>query len=710
MSTDVVTDAAEFIKVENFSAVRVLSINNPPVNALSVAVRIALLNGIVAGESDPSCKAILLTGEGNYFLGGADIKEFGEPHMPPILPDLCDRIESCTKPVIAALHGACLGGGLEVALAAHYRIASEDSKIGFPEVNLGILPGAGGTQRTPRLIGANAALDLMLSGRHATAQEALAWGLIDEVAAPKELSLNALAYAERLIAVKAEPRRTSTLTRGLDDATGNIAAIAVARVQTQKKARGLFSPFKIVDLVEAATTLSFQDGGILEREAFQASMASPQHDGLIHAFLSERATTKTPETQLAKPRVLNAIGVVGGGTMGAGIAVSMLDAGFHVTMVERDAAALARGKANIEKVYDGLISKGRMDIAFKYQLLSRLGGSLQYQDLKHCDLVIEAVFEEMSVKLAVLAELDKICRHGTIIATNTSYLDVAAMAASISRPQDVIGLHFFSPANIMKLLEIVVPDGIAPDVVATGFELARRLKKIPVRSGVGDGFIGNRILGAYRMMADYCVEDGASPYEVDAAMRDFGFAMGIFQVADLAGGDIGWATRKRRAPMRDPRQRYVQIADRLCERGWFGQKTARGYYQYIGRTGLEDSEVLEIIEKERRRAGITPRTFSSTDIMVRIMSAMINEGCKVLEEKVALRPLDIDVVFVHGYGFPRYRGGPMHYADVIGLPTVLENINRFALEENKFWQPSDILIRLVADGKKMSSLNVTSVT
>jgi 3-hydroxyacyl-CoA dehydrogenase len=402
--------------------------------------------------------------------------------------------------------------------------------------------------------------------------------------------------------------------------------------------------------------------------------------------------------------------VVGGGTMGAGIAVAVLDAGLPVTMIERDEASLARGRAHIEKVYDGLIAKGRLSAAKKDELMARWTGSTSYDALSNADLVIEAVFEDLAVKQAVFAELDRVCKAGTVLATNTSYLDIDAIAASISGPADVIGLHFFSPANIMKLLEVVVPKAVSADVVATAFELAKKLRKTPVRAGVCDGFIGNRILAVYRSAADAMMEDGASPYQIDAAVRAFGFPMGPFQVVDLAGGDIGWAARKRRAATRNPAARYVQIADRLCERGWFGQKTGRGFYLYSegSRGGQSDPEVEAIVEAERARAGITPRSFSDDEIMRRYMAAMINEGANVVHERIALRPLDVDVTFLYGYGFPRYRGGPMKYADMVGLPRILADIREFAKEDPLFWQASPLLVELVERGADFASLNQTA--
>ncbi|KXU86223.1 3-hydroxyacyl-CoA dehydrogenase [Paraburkholderia monticola] len=701
--------SADVVTRELHGKVLLVTIDHAPVNALSADVRRGLLAAIDAAEAEPAVEAVLIVGAGRNFIAGADIREFGKPPVPPSLPDVYNRIEACAKPVIAALHGAALGGGLEVALAAHYRIAVDGAKLGLPEVQLGLLPGAGGTQRTPRLIGAPAALDLILSGRHASAKEALGFGLIDRRGASGDIFAEGLAYVHELLAAQAPVRRTRDAT-ALSERAASLAAVAKAREETARKARGLFSPLKVVDAVEAAIEQPFDEGLKLERKLFLQCLDSPQRAGLIHAFFAEREVLKAPETREAKPRALDALGVVGGGTMGAGIAVAVLDAGLPVTMIERDEASLARGRAHIEKVYDGLIAKGRLTAEKKAALMARWSGSTSYDALAQADLVIEAVFEDLDVKKAVFAELDRVCKPGAVLATNTSYLDIDAIAASISRPADVIGLHFFSPANIMKLLEVVVPKQVSADVVATAFELAKKLRKTPVRAGVCDGFIGNRLLAVYRAAADALMEDGASPYQIDAAVRAFGFPMGPFQVVDLAGGDIGWAARKRRAAKRDPNARYVQIADRLCERGWFGQKTGRGFYLYPegSRGGLPDPEVEAIIDAERERAGITPRSFSDEEIMRRYMAAMINEGANVVHEGIALRPLDVDVTLLYGYGFPRYRGGPMKYADGVGLATILADIREFAKEDPLFWRPSPLLIELVERGADFASLNTTA--
>ena len=706
MTADTVAPSPVHYAVDGHVAV--LTIDHPPVNALGQAVRAGLLSTLQRAQADAMVQAVLLIGAGQTFIAGADIREFGQPAQAPLLPEVCNALEACAKPVIAAIHGPALGGGLEVALAAHYRLATPSlaTRLGLPEVQLGLLPGAGGTQRTPRLIGAAAALDLMLSGRHVTAAEAWQLGLIDRLASTDDARSAGLQFARELLSSQAPVRPTRDLTAALADRHAQQAAIDAART-TQQRKKGLFSPEKIIDCVQAALDLPFDEGLHTERTLFNACVASPQRAGLIHAFFAEREVGKAPETRTHRPRPVLHVGVMGGGTMGAGIAVSLLDAGLGVTMVERDEAALNAGLGRVRKVYEGLVAKGRLSEDALTRVMERLQGATRYAALAEADLVIEAVFEDMAVKKAVFAELDRVCRPGAVLATNTSYLDIDELAASISRPQDVIGLHFFSPANIMKLLEIVVPAQVQPDVVATAFHLARQLKKVPVRAGVCDGFIGNRILAVYRTAADHMMEDGASPYEIDQMVRDFGFPMGPYEMSDLAGGDIGWATRQRRAATRDPRARYVPIADRLCERGWFGQKTGRGWYVYPkgSRQGQPDPEVAAIVEAERARAGIRPRRFTPEELQRRYLAAMVNEGAKVVQEGIALRPLDVDVTLVHGYGFPRYRGGPMKYADTVGLPQILADIERYAQEDPLFWQPAALLQRLVAEGRDFESLN-----
>jgi 3-hydroxyacyl-CoA dehydrogenase len=685
----------------------VITLDHPPVNALSADVRRDLAAAIQAAQSDRQVRAILLVGAGKNFIAGADIREFGKPPKPPALPDVCNQIEASDKPVVAVLHGAALGGGLEVALAAHYRVALPGAKLGLPEVNLGLLPGAGGTQRTPRLIGARAALDLMLSGKHLSAEAARKAGLVDALGDGDDALAAGLAYTRRLLAEGAGPRRSRDATDALADKAAALAEAAAAGEHVAKTLRGLYSPAKIVDAVRAAIEQPFDEGLRTERALFLQCLDSPQRAGLVHAFFAERETAKIPELKAARPRRLEKIGVVGGGTMGAGIAVSVLDAGLPVVMVEQDDAALERGRARVAQVYDLLQKKGRITADERDARMARFTGATTYDALDDADLIIEAVFEDMDVKLAVFAQLDRVAKPGAVLATNTSYLDVNRIASATRGPADVLGLHFFSPANIMKLLEIVVGEHTSAETVATGFELARRLRKTPVRAGVCDGFIGNRILAVHRQAADMMMEDGASPYDIDAAVREFGYPMGPYQMADLAGGDIGWATRKRRAATRDPALRYVQIPDRLCERGWFGQKTGRGFYLYPdgARVGTPDPEVLAIIDEERRRAGVTPRPFTHEDIQRRYLAAMINEAANVLHQGIALRPSDVDVVFLSGYGFPRYRGGPLHYTDSVGLDRVLADIRSYAEQDPAFWKPSPLLVQLAESGRNFASLN-----
>lgn len=702
MSSD---NTASVVQTRLDGEVLVVSIHNPPVNALGQAVRAGLLAAVEQAAADAAVKALLIVGEGKAFIAGADIREFGKPAMPPSLPEVCNAIEASPKLVVAAIHGPALGGGLEVALSAHYRLALPKALLGLPEVNLGLLPGAGGTQRAPRVMGVKAATELMLSGKHLSAKAAAAAGLVDQLVDGDDVTAAGLAYTRGLLAAGAPVRRTRDIE--ITDKVGALAELEALAIDTAKKARGLFSPLKIIECAKAAVNLPFEQGLAHERALFVQCLESPQRQGLIHAFFAERETAKIPEAKAAAPRAFAKLAIIGGGTMGAGITVAALDAGYPVIMVERDAESIARGQANVEKVYNGLIAKGRLTEEGKAAIMARYTPSTSYDDLQDVDLVIEAVFEDLEVKKAVFKELDRVCKPGAVLATNTSYLDIDAIAAATARPQDVIGLHFFSPANIMKLLEIVVPAKVSADVVATAFELAKKLKKVPVRAGVCDGFIGNRILAVYKQAADYIMEDGASPYEIDEAVRGFGYPMGPFQVTDLAGGDIGWATRKRRAATRDPKARYVEVADRICENGWFGQKTGRGFYLYPqgARVGQPDPEVLAIVDAERAKKGVTPRQFTPEEIMRRYMAAMVNEGAKVVQEGIALRPLDVDVTFISGYGFPRYRGGPMKWADMQGLDKILADIKAFEQEDPLFWKPAALLEQLVAEGKNFDSLN-----
>lgn len=678
--------------------VAVIAIDNPPVNALGLAVRQGLMEAIAKAEND-GAKAALIYAEGRTFPAGADIREFGKPPQPPLLPDVCTRIEASEVLVVAAMHGTALGGGLEIALGADYRIATPGTRMGLPEVLIGLLPGAGGTQRLPRLIGVHKAIDVITSGRQVGAAEALELRIVDRIAEGTPRAIG-LAYARALLSEGAPRRAISAMPAPAP------VDFDAAYDATLKKARGQLSPAYAVRGIQAACDLPFADGMVRERALFRELMDTDQRAALIHAFFGERAVSNLPELKGVTPRPVTSIGVVGGGTMGAGIATAALLAGLDVVLLEMNGDAADAARARILRNLSGALKRGKIDQArFGHLTGTALKTSTDYAALAQVDLVIEAVFEKMAVKTQVFAKLDAVCKPGAVLATNTSYLDVNEIAAATRRPGDVIGLHFFSPAHVMKLLEVVVADRTADDVVATGFALGKRLGKVAVRAGVCEGFIGNRVLSAYRTAADHMVLDGASPFRIDEAIRKFGFAMGPFQVADLAGLDIGWATRKRLAPTRAPQERVPTYADKLCEQGHLGQKTGRGYYIYGDGAPKENPEVLALIEAERVALDIEPRSFTEDEILRRYMCAMVNEAARVVGDGIACRPLDVDVVFLTGYGFPRYRGGPMKWADMEGLKRILEDINTFAKADPYFWQPAPLLAELVAEGRIFDDLN-----
>ncbi|WP_137702503.1 3-hydroxyacyl-CoA dehydrogenase NAD-binding domain-containing protein [Marimonas lutisalis] len=687
--------------------IAVVTVDNPPVNALGTAVRQGLFKAMEEIDADDAIKAAIIIGKGRTFPAGADIREFGQKPQPPALWEVCTRIEETTKPVIAAIHGTALGGGLEISLGAHYRIADPKGRVGLPEVLIGVMPGAGGTIRLPRIAGIPTALEIMVSGRQVGAQEALSLGILDRLA-ETDLLDDAKTFARELIDQGAGPRKTSERSEGLGSDAENAAAFEEARNGVVKKARGLYAPARMVDSMEYSLSHSLLDASHYERDAFMSCLGTPQQQGLNHAFFAERASAKVPENGRADPRPLNRIGVIGGGTMGAGITVAALNAGLPVTMVERDDDSIAKGKQNVEKVYARDVQKGRKTEEQKAAIMARYTPSTSYEDLADCDLIIEAVFENMDVKKEVFGILDKVAKPGAVLASNTSYLNIDEIASATSRPEDVIGLHFFSPANIMRLLEIVIPSKASDDAIATGFDLAKKMKKVPVRAGLCDGFIGNRILATYGRAAAYMVEDGASPYDVDKALVNFGYPMGIHAMGDLAGLDIGWSNRKNKAATRSNDDRYSgTIADRICEQGWFGQKTGKGWYVYKegDRRGTPNPDVEKIIDDARKDLGITPREFTEEEIIRRYLAAMINEGAKVLEEGIALKPSDIDVTFLFGYGFPRYRGGPMKYADMYGLENVLSDLREFEKEDPKFWKPAQLLVDMVEKGETFDDLN-----
>lgn len=682
--------------------IAVLTVQNPPVNALSQAVRQGLWDGMDRAEADKGVRAVLIVGDGRAFFAGADITEFGKPPMQPHLPDLINRIEASPLLVVASMHGVSLGGGLEVALGCHYRIAVPTTRVGLPEVHLGLLPGAGGTQRLPRLTGVEAALEVMTTGRHVEAAEGHDLGIVDALREgdPKE---NGLAYTQKLLDDGAPRRAVSEMP-----APAPIDWDAAFEA-TLQRGRGQISPAWCVRAVQASVEKPFDEGLKAERQIFYDLMQTEQRQGMIHAFFSERAVSNLPELKGVTPRPLQQIAVIGGGTMGAGIATAALLSGLNVTLLEMTADAGQAARDRIEGNLSGAVKRGKITPRQHDQILTRtLTIVTNYDKLRDADLVIEAVFEEMGVKKKVFAELDRVCKPGAILASNTSYLDINEIAAATSRPTDVLGLHFFSPAHVMKLLEVVVADATAIDVVATGFALGKMLGKISVRAGVCDGFIGNRILSTYRTAADHMILDGASPYDIDKALEAFGFAMGPFAVADLAGLDIGWAVRKRkRAEGLDPRARDAAYADKLCEDGHFGQKTGKGYYDYAAglKARVPNPDVMPLIEAERIAQGVTTRHFTDEEIVRRYMAAMVNEAAKVVGEGIARRPLDVDMTLLFGYGFPRYRGGPLKWADIVGLDGLLADIKGYAEQDPYFWQPAPLLEQLVAEGRTFDDLN-----
>lgn len=674
-----------------------IDIDNPPVNALSAAVRQGLAAAMAQLGQDNDAQIAVLSCAGRTFIAGADISEFGKPPVTPFLPDVVALIEASEKPIVAALHGTVLGGGLEVALGAHYRVALPGTRMGLPEVTLGLLPGAGGTQRLPRLVGADAAIDLITSGRQVDARKALELGLIDALAEDTDPRAAGETGALRLLSDGVGHRRRSEIPAPQVDAD----MIDAWRAKVAKSARGQVAPLRALDTIVNGLTLPFEKGMAQERQAFLDLMQTSERAALIHAFFAERRAAQQDDLAGAAPRSVSRVGIVGGGTMGQGIAASALTAGLDVTLVERDEASAAKAAAGIGKMLEGAVKRGKLDAEAASRMQSQAFRAVSYYDpLAQVDLVIEAVFESLEVKQEVFRTLDRICRPGAVLATNTSYLDVNLVAGATTRPQDVIGLHFFSPANVMRLLEIVVADQTAPDVTATAFALARKMGKIGVRSGVCDGFIGNRMMLAYRTAADHLVLDGASPYQVDQAVVALGFPMGPYQVGDLAGLDIGYATRQRKAPTRDPRERMPVFADRLVESSRLGRKSGRGYYIYdeASPQGRPDPEMDGMLADIRTGLGITPRDFSTEEIQDRYMAAMVNEGAKILEEGIAARASDIDVVLLHGYGFPRWKGGPMHWADATGLDRIAADIARYAAEDPYFWQLSPLLARLAAEG------------
>jgi 3-hydroxyacyl-CoA dehydrogenase len=685
-------------------AVAVISFANPPVNGLSHAVRAGISATLERAQADPAVRAIVLTGAGGLFSAGADIREFGTPASmaEPTLRQLIDLVETSAKPVIAAIAGTCLGGGLELALAAHYRVASADAKLGLPEVKLGLLPGAGGTQRLPRLVGVETAIDMIVSGEPAPARAMADTALLD-----RAVNGDALAGAVELATSAEVTMKPPPRTRDMPLNEPNLTPLceaARARLKTQRPL--LPAPMRAVDAIEAAGK-PFDEGLAIERRAFLELMETPESKGLRHAFFAERAAGKvdglTPSTPV---RPLDQAAVIGAGTMGAGIAVALLDAGIPLWLVEADQAALDRGLARIAGVYDGQVKKGKLTVSERDRRLALLRPTLHYETIGQADVVIEAVFESMEVKRQVFIALDRVMKPGAVLATNTSTLDVNTIAGFTGRPSDVLGLHFFSPANVMRLLEVVRGRATAPDVLATALALGKTLRKVAVISGVCDGFIGNRMLEAYTKQAWYLVEEGATPQQIDRAMESFGLAMGPFRVGDLVGHDVSLAIRQRRRTER-PGYLCSTLPDKLCQLGRLGQKTGGGWYDYPEgpRRPAPSAVVEELITSHRAEIGVSPRPIDDSEIVDRLVYALVNEGARILEEGIAARASDIDVVYLTGYGFPPARGGPMFHADQVGLDQVLRRLREFARNPHgdpAFWTPAPLLERLGEPGGKFS--------
>lgn len=689
------------VSYELVDDIGVITVDNPPVNALSHAVRQGLDDAMQAARQDAS-RVVLILCAGRTFIAGADITEFGKPPREPHLPDLCNTIEASPKPVVAAVHGTALGGGLEVALSCHYRCAVPGAKLGLPEVKLGLLPGAGGTQRLPRLVGATAALDLISSGNPVDARRAASLGLVDRVVEGDDLREAALAWCRELAEEGAGRRVTSELpVETIADGT-----FAEYRETLARRARGQIAPQKIVDCIEASITRPFSEGLQIEREKFIECMQSPQSAALRHMFFAEREAAKVRGLSRDIPlRDVEKVGVIGAGTMGSGIAMNFANAGMQVTLLEVDDEALERGLAIIDRNYQGSVRRAKLSEEQALECRARISGTTSYESLADVDLVIEAVFENLELKQEIFAKLDAVCRQGAILATNTSYQDVDRIAGATGRPEDVIGLHFFSPAHIMKLLEVVRAEKTADDVLATCMAIAKQIRKTPVVSGVCYGFIGNRMLGHYAREAQLCVIEGATPEQVDAAMEDWGMAMGPLAVFDLAGLDVGYKARQGLPASERGDPRAFRVADALVEMQRLGQKTGAGFYRYDAdtRQRSSDPEVEALIEREAAALGVERREIGADEIVDRLIFALVNEGMNILEEGIAQRPGDIDVVYVYGYGFPAWRGGPMHYADAVGLDAVLARVREFQQRfgpEN--WTPAPLLETLAGEGRTLA--------
>ena len=685
--------------------VAVISMNNPPMNTMSHANRGAVKAAVDAANADPAVAAMVITGGGKVFSSGAEIKEFNTPAATaePALGQVIATLEASPKPIVAAVHGVAMGGGLELALGCHYRVGAPGAQIALPEVKLGLLPGAGGTQRLPRLVGAEQGLEMIVTGNPVKSEKFAPGTLFDEIATG-DLIAAACAYAEKIAAQGAPYKRARDIRIELADVP---AFFAAARDRVARESRGFPAPLQCVAAVEAAVQLPMDEGLKFERARFMELVATSESKAMRHYFFGERTVAKIPDVPETTPlRDVKSAAVIGAGTMGGGIAMNFVNAGIPVTLLEMKQEALERGLAVVRKNYEGSAKKGRMTTDEVEKRMALIKPTLNYADIAQADIVIEAVFEDLAVKEAVFKQLDEVMKPGAILASNTSTLDVDKIAAFTRRPQDVIGTHFFSPANVMRLLEIVRGKQTGKDVLATTMKLAKTIKKVGVVSGVCDGFIGNRMVEQYLRQAMFLLEEGALPQQVDGALEQWGMAMGPFRMSDLAGNDVGWYIRKRRY-VEMPEVKYARIADKICELGRFGQKTGAGFYKYLpgDRAAHPDPVVEDLIVSYSKEVGTPRRAFSDEEIVERCIYALVNEGAHILEEGIAMRAVDIDMVYMTGYGFPIYRGGPMFHADTVGLASVVAAMEKYARNpcgDPGFWKPAPLLARLAAEGKKFS--------
>jgi 3-hydroxyacyl-CoA dehydrogenase len=700
---------SDLVQLTKDNGIAIITINNPPVNALSPGVPEGIAAAIEQIDKDESVKAAVLIGGGKTFVAGADIKEFGKitsgkPGAGIELTAFLLKIEDCRKPVVMAIHGSAFGGGLELAMSGHYRVAVPTAQVGQPEVKLGLIPGAAGTQRLPRLAGAAKAVEMCADGNPIKAADALNSGIIDRLI-EGDLLTGAVAFARE---VADQPKRK---TRERDDKLGsaeqNAPIFAAAHESARKKQRGLIAPLAAIDAIEAATKLPFDEGCKFERKLFMECLFSDQSKALIHVFFGEREVAKIPDIPKDTPLIpVNSAAVVGAGTMGGGIAMVLANAGIPVLLKEADQAALDKGLANIQKNYATSVKRGRFTQAFVDERLKLIQPTLSYDSFASVDLVIEAVFEGMALKKEVFAELDRVCKPGAILASNTSTLNIDEIASSTSRPQSVIGTHFFSPANVMRLLEIVRGKATSKEVIATCMQLSKKIGKIGVLVGNCRGFVGNRMFHPYVRESVFLLEEGASVEAVDSALYDFGMAMGPLAVGDLAGLDVGWRIRKEYHHLEKPGVRQAFAGDNLCEMGRYGQKTGAGWYKYDeNRRAIPDPEVAQLVRKWAAEAGIPQRDISRQEIVDRCVYSLVNEGARILEEGYALRAVDIDIIYLNGYGFPAYRGGPMWYADTVGLKKVLERVEEFHKQHGELWEPAPLLKRLAEEDKKFADFN-----